>query len=92
MERMLHAQRLRLTELHGVQVEFQAMVAHFSTQPSKHGGSAAIGNCCVEEEEEEEEEELGKGILYPLTFSSSAKMFLVLFLMVNCPRPSVASK
>ena len=45
MERMLHAQRLRLTELQGVQFEFQAMAAHFSTQPSKHGGSAAIGNC-----------------------------------------------
>ena len=45
MERMLHAQRLRLTELQGVRFEFQAMAAHFSTQPSKHGGSAAIGNC-----------------------------------------------
>ena len=45
VERMLHAQRLRLTELHGVQFEFQAMAAHFSTHPSKHGGSAAIGNC-----------------------------------------------
>ena len=45
VERMLHAQRLRLTELQGVQFEFQAMAAHFSTQPSKHGGSAAIGNC-----------------------------------------------
>ena len=88
MERMLHAQRLRLTELHGVQFEFQAMAA----PTSQHNLQNMVDQqplviACVEEEEE-----LGKGILHPLTFSSFAKMFLVLFLMVNCPRPSVASK
>jgi len=59
VERMLHAQRLRLTELHGVQFKLEATADHFSneimafynrqrrqtTQPSKHGGSVAISNC-----------------------------------------------
>ena len=59
MERMLPAQRLRLTKLHGVQFKLEAMAAHFSnemmafynrqrrhtTQPSKRGGSVAISNC-----------------------------------------------
>ena len=102
---MLHAQRLRLTELHGVQFKLEATAAHFSnemmafynrqrrhtTQPSKHGGSVAISNCLYRS--------IGRrrGIrrgdpLSPYLFILYTNVSLVLFLMVNRPRPSVASK
>ena len=105
VERMLHAQRLRLTELHGVQFKLEATAAHFSnemmafynrqrrhtTQPSKHGGSVAISNCLYRS--------IGRrrGIrrgdpLSPYLFILYTNVSLVLFLMVNRPRPSVASK